>query len=54
MPNGWELALWARNLFDEEYIYSAVNQPERVPSSTFSTGHVANGRTFGVTGTFNF
>ena len=53
-PNGWEFALWARNLFDEEYIYSAVNQPERVPSSTFSTGHVANGRTFGITGTFNF
>lgn len=54
MPNGWELALWARNLFDEEYIYSAINQPEFSPSSTFSTGHVANGRTFGITGTFDF
>ncbi len=54
MPNGWELALWARNLFDEQYIYSALNQPEFFPSSTFSTGHVANGRTFGVTANFNF
>lgn len=51
---GWEIAVWSRNLFDEEYIYSAINQPERNRGSTFSTGHVANGRTYGLTASYRF
>lgn len=53
-PGGFEVAVWARNLFDKRYIYSSVNQPEQALGSTFSTGHVANGRTYGVTATYRF
>lgn len=52
--NGLELSAWARNLFDEQYVYSAINQPEVALNSTFSTGHVANGLTYGVTATYRF
>lgn len=54
LENGFEVSAWSRNLLDKEYIYSSVNQPEFVPSSTFTTGHVANGRTYGVTLGYRF
>jgi len=52
--SGLEVAAWARNLLDKQYIYSSVNQPERAPISSFTTGHVANGRTYGLTATYKF
>jgi len=54
LPNGFEAAIWARNLFDKQYVYSGINQPEPPINSSFSTGHVANGRTFGVTTSYRF
>lgn len=53
-PGGWDVAIWAQNLFDKKYIYSSVNQPEPPIGSTFTTGHVANGRTFGVSANYRF
>jgi iron complex outermembrane receptor protein len=54
--NGLEVALWGRNLLDEEYIVSSINEPEfgRLPASTFSTAFPANTRTFGVTARYEF
>ena len=52
--NRIEVAAWARNLLDKRYIFSSVNQPERAPISSFTTGHVANGRTYGLTATYKF
>lgn len=51
---GIELAIWGRNLFDKRYVYSSVNQPEVAIDSSFTTGHVANGRTYGVTASYRF
>lgn len=49
-----QLSGWINNAFDEDYIASAVNQPEFVPQTTFTTGFVANGRTAGVTLEYSF
>lgn len=44
----FEFALFARNLFDKRYILSSINEPEFVPSTTFTTGFVGNGRLVGA------
>lgn len=47
--DGLELAIFAKNLFDQNYIISSVNEPEFAPSTTFTTGFVGNGRVIGAT-----
>lgn len=56
LDGGFEVSLWAKNLLDEEYIVSSINEPEfgRTPTSTFSTAIPANTRTFGLTAQYNF
>lgn len=44
-----DIAVWSNNLFDKDYVNSSINEPEFVPSSTFSTGFISNGRTIGGT-----
>ncbi len=56
---GWtndkvEISAFVKNLFDKNYILSSVNEPEFVPSTTFTTGFVGNGRQFGLTLDYNF
>ncbi|WP_174284803.1 TonB-dependent receptor [Sphingomonas bacterium] len=45
----YEVSVFAKNLFDKQYISSAINEPEFFPVTTFSTGFVTNGRTLGLT-----
>lgn len=54
--DGLEVSLWSKNLFDEEYIASSINEPEfgRTPTSTFTTAIPGNTRTFGLTANYNF
>lgn len=47
--DGYELAIFAKNLFNERYVMSSVNEPEFVPSTTFTTGFLGNGRVLGAT-----
>ncbi|WP_232491446.1 TonB-dependent receptor [Novosphingobium kaempferiae] len=47
--DGYELALFAKNLFNQRYVISSVNEPEFVPSTTFTTGFIGNGRVVGAT-----
>ena len=49
MGNGVDISIWSNNLFDEEFVNSTINEPEFFPLSTFTTGFVANTRTFGAT-----
>lgn len=56
---GWtndkvEISAFVKNLFDKNYILSAINEPEFVPSTTFTTGFVGNGRQAGLTIDFKF
>jgi len=51
---GWvkgplELSIFGTNLFDKRYISDAINEPEFSPSTTFTTGFVAEGRVVGLT-----
>ena len=50
---GWvkgnvELSVFAKNLFNKQYIASTINEPEFAPSTTFTTGFVTNGRILGM------
>jgi iron complex outermembrane recepter protein len=49
-----EIAFWVNNLFDEAYVQGSINEPEFVPSGTYTTGFLMNRRTFGITGTYKF
>jgi iron complex outermembrane receptor protein len=49
LSDKYEISLFVRNLFDKQYILSSINEPEFVPSTTFTTGFVGNGRVFGIT-----
>jgi iron complex outermembrane receptor protein len=56
---GWtndklEISAFVKNLFDKYYILSAINEPEFVPATTFSTGFVGNGRQLGLTIDYRF
>ncbi|MFK8054018.1 MAG: TonB-dependent receptor, partial [Woeseiaceae bacterium] len=59
---GLALALWVKNLTDENYFASAINEPEflfdlanfTLFQSTFTTGLLANGRQFGASMTYSF
>ncbi|MCE7796478.1 TonB-dependent receptor [Sphingobium sufflavum] len=56
---GWktdkvEISAFVKNLFDKAYILSSINEPEFVPSTTFTTGFVGNGRQFGLTLDYGF
>ena len=61
-PGGIEIALWVKNLTDERYVASAINEPEflfdvanfSLYQSTFTTGFVANGRQAGLTVNYGF
>ena len=60
----WELALWGKNIFDEEFIRSSINEPEfggfdtssgtTAGSSTFTTAFPANTASWGITATYGF
>ncbi|GFM27480.1 TonB-dependent receptor [Novosphingobium sp. PY1] len=49
IKDGYELSVFAKNLFDKNYIVSSINEPEFFPSTTFTTGFVGNGRVIGAT-----
>ena len=49
--NGWELGLWARNLFNDEYLIT--NFPTVIQAGSFS-GYPSKPRTFGMTIRKNF
>jgi len=49
----YEVALWARNLADEDYLTAASNQPRFHTGSTFDVTF-GQGRTVGITGKVNF
>lgn len=56
---GWtndkiEISVFGLNLFDKHYILSAINEPEFVPATTFTTGFVGNGRQLGLTVDYRF
>ncbi|WP_159981993.1 MULTISPECIES: TonB-dependent siderophore receptor [unclassified Novosphingobium] len=46
--DGYELAIFAKNLFNERYVMSSVNEPEFYPSTSFTTGFIGNGRVIGA------
>ncbi|MFC0203600.1 TonB-dependent receptor [Novosphingobium soli] len=48
IKDGYEIAIFAKNLFNERYVISSVNEPEFVPSTTFTTGFIGNGRVVGA------
>ncbi|MDV3456096.1 TonB-dependent receptor [Sphingomonas sp. HF-S4] len=50
----YELSLFVKNLFNKQYIVSSITEPEFVPSTTFTTGFVGNGRIFGLTAEAKF
>ncbi|MEE4454018.1 TonB-dependent receptor [Novosphingobium resinovorum] len=47
--DGYELSIFAKNLFDKRYIISSITEPEFYPSTTFTTGFLGNGRVLGAT-----
>jgi iron complex outermembrane receptor protein len=56
---GWtndtlEISAFVKNLFNKYYILSAINEPEFVPATTFTTGFVGNGRQLGLTIDYRF
>lgn len=54
VKDNYEISLFAKNLFDARYIVSAITEPEFVPSTTFTTGFVGNGRVIGLTAEMKF
>jgi len=50
----WELSLWARNLFDENYVTSQIRQPRLSDFTSPTTVLQGDGRIVGVTGKFKF
>lgn len=50
----YELSVFAKNLFNTRYIVSSITEPEFVPSTTFTTGFVGNGRILGLTADARF
>jgi iron complex outermembrane receptor protein len=46
--------VFAKNLFDKNYIVSSINEPEFFPSTTFTTGFVGNGRIIGISAEARF
>jgi iron complex outermembrane receptor protein len=50
----YEIAVFAKNLFDKNYIVSSINEPEFFPSTTFTTGFVGNGRIIGISAEARF
>lgn len=50
-----EIALWARNLFDEKYVSAGINQPPIVPPLSFLPNVTLGERlTWGLTGSYSF
>ncbi|MBX2846784.1 MAG: TonB-dependent receptor [Acidiferrobacterales bacterium] len=59
----WDVALWGKNITDEEYIRSSINEPEfggfintgfSATSSTFTTALPANTSSYGITAKYSF
>jgi outer membrane receptor protein involved in Fe transport len=50
-----EMALWSRNLTDEEYVAAAINQPPIAPPLRFIPNPtMGQGRTYGLTVSYTF
>lgn len=54
MVGDYEIAVFAKNLFDKQYTVSSINEPEFFPSTTFTTGFVGNGRIIGLSAEASF
>jgi|GEM_PF-287680 len=52
--DAWELSLWAKNLFDEEYVTSQIRQPRLSDFTSPTTVLQGDGRVVGLTGTIRF
>ena len=50
----YELSVFAKNLFNTRYVVSSITEPEFVPSTTFTTGFVGNGRVLGLSAEAKF
>jgi len=51
-----DVALWGRNIFDEKYVTTAINQPPLVAGVAAFTPNVSQGdrAMFGLTATYSF
>ncbi len=52
--NNLDVSLWVNNVFDKRYVNNAVNEPEFVPVTTFTTGFIGNDRTAGISASYKF
>jgi iron complex outermembrane receptor protein len=49
-----DVSVWVNNVFDKRYVNNAINEPEFVPVTTFTTGFIGNDRTAGVSASYKF